>query len=1216
MLFSTPLFVIARYEAKTLLRSWLFRIFASLALIIIVLLDIAFFVFPQSSKWMYYGIPSGIPYMNLLLLNVFQAIICIFTASDFLKNDDKFDSTDVIYMRSMTNASYIIGKVIGLFTVFLGINIFVAGIALLFNVFFANVPVVAEAYILYPLLLNIPTLVFVIGLTVLLMTIMKNQAVTIVVLIGYCLITIFFLNNRFYHLLDYIALSLPFLYSDFVGFGDLNMIIIQRTIYFVLGIGFVFTAVLLIPRPLQSRLMHKASILISAVCYAAAVLLGMSYLSEINDAKELRLKMSRLNDIYAEAENISIVSTDIELNHTGLEVSIDAILEVINKSDRPIEKFLFTLNPGLAISGITSNGSELRFERNLHILTVSPDKPLQPEMKKEITISYHGKINEEANYYYVDEDIRAESFSFFMYNINKRHSFITPDYVLLTPENLWYPVAGVISHDINSDAREKSFVQFSLTVHTANWLTPVSQGAVSNPEPGTFKFHPEGLLPQLSLAIGNYDSYTATENEIDYAIYFLKGHDFFSQYFEEIKEFIPGIIGSALSNYEFNLGLEYPYRRLAIVETPVQFYSYQHLLTSSTEYVQPELIFFHEKGILLESADFRSYINALENQAQNSGRGSITVGAKLGLIRSFIEGTFFGGSSGSFASRALRRPRTQSSPASIFSGSDEIQLQLSGLIGLLQLESPETSGMYSVFPMLYSQVNHFTSGRWPLFNTAIEFYLMERIRNQSFRGSASSADLSDQDRANLALMDQSLSDMISNPRDIQSIANVLEQKIAYLFMMFQSEMEMDSFDSFLNEYLASQKYSDNGVEEFLALLESTFDKELTQDFDSWFYQEQLPAYIIDGVESYEVIDGQQTRYQVVFDIYNPEPVDGLILVQFRTSSRSLGGRFGGGGRGGGRGGRNSGGFGGSNSDDERIIKVSGMQYKRVGILLDNQPIGMTVSTLISQNLPSVMEINFGQIKVDLSVEPFEGEIILADPMSYDEPGEVIVDNEDPGFIVNASASDGYLKRLINASIREENEYTQLRLNNLPKTWKSVISTNYYGLLRQSARYIKSGTGLNSVSWNAVLEQNGEYDIYFYIAPVEVNSRGGGQRGRGARGGGRISGGGGRGGGTRGGGGGQVGRGGFDVQSAQSGGRGFFARFGRSRNLEDLIKDFNFRIHHDIGIDKVMLNAEDADAGWNLLGTYYLSRGETTVELSDRSEGQLVYADAIKWVKRK
>ena len=110
-----------------------------------------------------------------------------------------------------------------------------------------------------------------------------------------------------------------------------------------------------------------------------------------------------------------------------------------------------------------------------------------------------------------------------------------------------------------------------------------------------------------------------------------------------------------------------------------------------------------------------------------------------------------------------------------------------------------------------------------------------------------------------------------------------------------------------------------------------------------------------------------------------------------------------------------------------------MQSKRVGILLDNQPIGMTVSTLISQNLPSVMKINFGQIKVDLSVEPFEGELILAGPMSYDEPGAVIVDNEDRGSIVNAHASDGYLHRWINASKSESNAYEHLRRNHLPKT---------------------------------------------------------------------------------------------------------------------------------------------------------------------------------------
>ena len=95
---------IALYEVKNLLRSWFFRIFSLLALIILILLNVVLFALPWSSRWMFYGIPSSIPYFNLLLLNIVQAVIAVFMASDFLKHDRKLDTTDVIYMRSMTNA--------------------------------------------------------------------------------------------------------------------------------------------------------------------------------------------------------------------------------------------------------------------------------------------------------------------------------------------------------------------------------------------------------------------------------------------------------------------------------------------------------------------------------------------------------------------------------------------------------------------------------------------------------------------------------------------------------------------------------------------------------------------------------------------------------------------------------------------------------------------------------------------------------------------------------------------------------------------------------------------------------------------------------------------------------------------------------------------------------------------------------------------------------
>lgn len=60
------------------------------------------------------SIPSNIPYLILLLLNTGQAVIAIFLASDFLKRDKKLDTSEVFYVRPLSNAEYVIGKIWGI----------------------------------------------------------------------------------------------------------------------------------------------------------------------------------------------------------------------------------------------------------------------------------------------------------------------------------------------------------------------------------------------------------------------------------------------------------------------------------------------------------------------------------------------------------------------------------------------------------------------------------------------------------------------------------------------------------------------------------------------------------------------------------------------------------------------------------------------------------------------------------------------------------------------------------------------------------------------------------------------------------------------------------------------------------------------------------------------------------------------------------------------
>ena len=194
---------IAKYERKTLLRSWFFRIFAILSLLVLFGMNFGMIIEGGGGDgWAIRSIPSAIPYFNLLILNVAQAIIAVFLASDFLKRDKKLDTTEVIYMRSMTNGEYVIGKTWGNLQVFIVLNLIVVIMALIFNLLAEGTSISWLSYGIYLLAISIPTLVFIMGLSFLLMSVIRNQAITFVLILGYIGITLFLIQAKFYYIFD------------------------------------------------------------------------------------------------------------------------------------------------------------------------------------------------------------------------------------------------------------------------------------------------------------------------------------------------------------------------------------------------------------------------------------------------------------------------------------------------------------------------------------------------------------------------------------------------------------------------------------------------------------------------------------------------------------------------------------------------------------------------------------------------------------------------------------------------------------------------------------------------------------------------------------------------------------------------------------------------------------------------------------------------------
>ena len=389
---------IAHFEMKTLFRSWFFRIFAGLSIISLGIFNIFVFIETSDAPWLYRALSGNIPYVNLLILNLGQAIVAIFLASEFLKQDSKNDTVEVIYARSMTNAEYIIGKSLGILYVFLLLNIFILLMGIGFSFMASDTSRGFGEYFLYPLLISVPTLVFILGLSFSMMIIFKNQAITFILLLGYIALTIFYLNNKFYHLFDYIAYKVPMMNSGITGFGNFQEILIHRSIYFLLGIGLIFLTIFKLNRLPQAKKLTSLPLFIGIIFIVGGGLLIDKYIGLKRGNVELKNEMIALNNQYAFTSRVEVLENTISLDHQGEKIHAISELNFQNNSGSIIDTLIFNLNPSLKIISAKLNNQPIEFQRELQIIKFSPKASISMQSTHNLSIEYEGSIDERTHF--------------------------------------------------------------------------------------------------------------------------------------------------------------------------------------------------------------------------------------------------------------------------------------------------------------------------------------------------------------------------------------------------------------------------------------------------------------------------------------------------------------------------------------------------------------------------------------------------------------------------------------------------------------------------------------------------------------------------------------------------------------------------------------------------------------------------------------------------
>jgi len=1096
MMFSLKHFnTVARIESKTLMRSWFLRIFALIAFTVLIFFN--FLISQQEfSPRVLRGLPSNIPYVTLLIFNVIQAVIAVFLATDFMKRDKKQDTTEVIYVRPVSNGEYIWGKVYGNLRVFLLLNVLILIIPLIFTLVTRDMTFKPLGYGLYFVLISIPTLLFIFGLSFFFMALIRNQAVVMLVLLGYIALTLFYLSDKFYYLFDYMSFNIPMIWSEFTGLADPARIILHKALYVSLGLSLVFFTVLLMKRLRQSNTNYWISIAGGVLFLGLAGWLAANHIGEEVSLRRFRSKIIQLNDRYLMKQTPTVGQYHLDMVHRGQNVGLKARMTVSNPHAKPLDTLLFSLNPGFELENCRVNGKSSPYFRKLHLTGIEYHLPPGDSVK--VTLQYAGRPDERVCYPEVPDHILFRGDHMTLFRIPKKFSYLTSEYLMFTPELLWYPVPGTGFSSKNVAGFRKNFATYQLSVETAKNLTVLSQGK-GKQENNQWIFQPEKPLTCLSVIAGGYQRDSMTIGDINYNVFYKKGHDIYRPFFKDIQDTIPSIIKRVMEDYTSALHLDYPFQTFSVVEVPAHFYAYKKNFTVANDAALPQMVLMQERAYSMNGADFSRAVKRFEKR-RNANRTVEKM--KTDMLRNFVHSNFIEGED-------YRR--------GWFRGGD-------------------ITGKTKIFPNFVSYCNDFGVKELPVMNPVLERYIENRSAGNERRGFYRNSGFGDEEKANLLLQDHSFADLMSDTSHYVRLSDVIDVKGSYFINLMKHFAGPAQFDPMLDSFIIATRYQNNTGEKFLEYIHTRYRVDTEEHMDEWLYSRSLPAFKFSDANAFSYYDQENLRYQAELTIHNVGKSLGTVKLNMRIGRR-----------------RNS------RLSEEKIIILDPGQSKRVGLTVSERPSMILANTLVSSNMPETILFPLRNIA---DKENAEGGafVRLVEPPPDDQA--IIVDNEDPAFRTLASSEATKLRDLILANRNQRREYTNVNVWRPPEKWQKAIHNKFYGKIKLSASYVRSGDGNQKALWAVPIENAGYYEVQAYVSNA-----------------------------------------------------GLQPRWRRRRNDDNEEKLYYYTVAHDGGEETIPVDVKEYPRDWVRLGEFYFSPDTARIQLSNKTKARTVIADAVKLIRK-
>lgn len=236
------------------------------------------------------------------------------------------------------------------------------------------------------------------------------------------------------------------------------------------------------------------------------------------------------------------------------------------------------------------------------------------------------------------------------------------------------------------------------------------------------------------------------------------------------------------------------------------------------------------------------------------------------------------------------------------------------------------------------------------------------------------------------------------------------------------------------------------------------------------------------------------------------------------------------------------------------IRIEGKSAIQFGAVVSNPPATIMLDPYLSLNRSAIyLTVDRRDRKKEGKTEILEG--VKKVPFSLPDESYVIVDDLDTGFsVAEDEKKNGFrlMSRKNNKRITDQG-LPLTPYYRVPKAWSRVVYTSSYGTYRQTCAVIAKGEGNKKALLKTELKNDGQWDLDIHL-PYKAN-----------------------------------------LMPGKKWGTYYL-----------LVTDSNGDKH------EIKFDSNTAKMGWNLAESLFLPKGQTTVAVPDKTDGDMVVVDAIKW----